>query len=80
MGDRLDWIKDKVSRNLNIPSSTFDELLEREAPTGKSYWAELNAFFEIEHAHEAMVVFHAEEVQDEAGKITFFFGWAASKG
>jgi hypothetical protein len=71
MGDRLDWIKEKVCKNLNVSPSSFDELLERETPTGKSFWADLNAFFETEHAHEALLIFYPEEVQDEGGEILF---------
>ena len=78
MGDRLDWIKEKVCKNLNIPQSSFDELLEKEAPTGKSYWAELNAFFDTEHSHEALLLFHTEETQSEGGKIALIL-WLAGQ-
>lgn len=68
MGDRLDWLKEKIVKNLNVPESSFDELLQREGPDGKSYWAGLNTFLDSDSQHEAVVVFFAEEEAEDGGE------------
>ena len=53
MGDRTDWVKDKVTRGLGVPEELFKELLERAGPDGKTYWESLNAFLDHEDKGES---------------------------
>ena len=61
MGDRTDWVKDKVTRGLGVPEELFKELLERAGPDGKTYWESLNAFLDHEEKGESCVMFYTHE-------------------
>ena len=61
MGDRTDWVKDKVTRGLGVPEELFKELLERAGPDGKTYWESLNAFLDHEDTGESCVMFYTHE-------------------
>jgi hypothetical protein len=61
MADRTEWLKEKVTRSLDVSESLFNELLERQGPDGKTYWEGLNAFFDHEDAAESVVMFYTNE-------------------
>ena len=67
MADRLDWIKEKVVSGLAVSEKDFDALLEQAVPDGKTYYEELLAFFDKETAETGVILFYAEEKEEEGG-------------
>lgn len=67
MVDRLDWIKEKVVSGLAVSEKDFDVLLEQSVPDGKTYYEELLAFFDKEAAETGVILFYAEEKEEDGG-------------
>ena len=72
MSSGLDWLKLKVTKNLNASEAAFEELLDRENSPGNSNRQLLGAFLEREDQNDTLLLFYATEHQVIDGKTIHY--------
>jgi dynein heavy chain, axonemal len=59
----IDWIKFKVTNNLNATEAAFEDLLDQDTTSGQTNRQLITTFLEDEDQNEALILFYATEQQ-----------------
>ncbi len=68
MTSAMEWLKLKVTKNLNATEAAFEDLMDQEAPTGATNRQLLDSFLEREDQNEELLLFYATEHQAADGR------------